>query len=288
MIIKNLNYFFQSFFIYFLFLIFKILGLKLSSNLGGKIISVIGPFFRSKSRINSNLKIAFPDIKDQEMDKIINDMWNNYGKLFAEYIFMKDFRMSEKNKLVEIEGEEVIKKIKNSGKPVIFVSGHFSNFELMAMHIEKCGIKLATIYRPLNNYFINPFMEKIRKKYICKHQIKKGISGLKETLSLFKQGYSVALMIDQRVSEGIKCKFFEKDALTTSIPAQFIKRFNCDVVPVYIERLSGIRFKMTIFEPIKFEEKSNEKFITEELNLYLENLIKRRPGHWIWTHGRWK
>ena len=128
-----------------------------------------------------------------------------------------------KNLLIPIE----------ENKPVIFISGHFANFELMSMEMAKKNLKLATIYRPLNNFFLNPFMEYLRKKYICKHQIKKGISGLKETLSLFKQGYSVALMIDQRVSEGIKCKFFEKDALTTSIPAQFIKRFNISIIEFF-------------------------------------------------------
>ena len=288
MIIKNLNYFFQSFFIYFLFLIFKILGLKLSSNLGGKIISVIGPFFRSKSRINSNLKIAFPDIKDQEMDKIINDMWNNYGKLFAEYIFMKDFRMSEKNKLVEIEGEEVIKKIKNSGKPVIFVSGHFSNFELMAMHIEKCGIKLATIYRPLNNYFINPFMEKIRKKYICKNQIKKGKSGTREMLNHIKENRSVALMIDQRVTEGIRCNFFDEPALTTTIPAQIVKKYDFEIVPVHIERYDEYRFNLNIEKPLKFNENASIEEITNDLNKILEKMILKNPSQWILTHNRWK
>ena len=99
-------------------------------------------------------------------------------------------------------------KIKEENEPVIFVSGHFSNFELMAMHIEKSGISLAAIYRPLNNKFLNPIMEKIRKKYICKNQIEKGISGTKQLLSFFKNKTSIALMIDQRVSQGIRSNFF--------------------------------------------------------------------------------
>ena len=106
----------------------------------------------------------------------------------------------------------------------------------MAMHIEKSGINLAAIYRPLNNYFLNPTMEKIRKKFICEKQIKKGVSGTKEILKHFKSGTSIALMIDQRVSQGIKSKFFNKDALTTTIPAQFVKKFNCKIVPIFIER----------------------------------------------------
>ena len=138
-------------------------------------------------------------------------MWGNYGKILAEYIFIKDFRNSESiEKNIVIENQEVLSLVKKETKPVVFISGHFNNFELMAMHIEKSGINLAAIYRPLNNKFLNPFMEHLRKKYICKKQIKKGISGTKELLKNFKDGSSVALMIDQRVSEGINSEFFNQ------------------------------------------------------------------------------
>ena len=115
-----------------------------------------------------------------------------------------------------VENQELLEKIKTQNKPVIFISGHFNNFELMAMHIEKSGINLAAIYRPLNNRFLNPIMEKIRKNYICKKQIKKGISGTKQLLKEFKNGTSIALMIDQRVSEGLKSNLFNREALTTT------------------------------------------------------------------------
>jgi len=131
-------------------------------------------------------------------------MWKSYGKILAEYVFMKYFRKIESEKFLEIKGQKILEKIKDSKEPVIFVSGHFDNFELMAMHIEKSGVDLAAIYRPLNNIFLSPIMEKIRKKYICSKQIKKGISGTKEIVNYIKSGSSIALMIDQRVSEGIK------------------------------------------------------------------------------------
>ena len=257
---KIIKYLIQFIIICVFYVIFKIIGVKLSSFLSGKLFEIIGPIFRSKKIVNNNIKKAFPDYNSKELNKIKSSMWNNYGRVFAEYLYMKNFRNGNLSKNISIEGEDILLNIKDQNQKVVFISGHFSNFELMAMQIDKIGIKIGAIYRPLNNIFLNKFMEQIRKKYICNNQIKKGLGGLKELIKLNNQGFSTALMIDQRVSEGIKCKFFEKDALTTSIPAQFIKRFNCDVVPVYIERLSGIRFKMTIFEPLKFEEKSNEKF----------------------------
>ena len=181
-----------------------------------------------------------------------------------------------------------MEKIKQKNKPVIFISGHFDNFELMAMHIEKSGIDLAAIYRPLNNKFLNPVMENIRKNYICKKQIQKGISGTKELLKEFKNGTSIALMIDQRVSEGIKCDFFGEEALTTTIPAQFIKKFNAEVVPINIERSIDDNFKIKIFDNIQFSKNDSVEKITLELNKILEKMIIANPKQWIWTHNRWK
>ena len=178
--------------------------------------------------------------------------------------------------------------IKRNNQKVVFISGHFSNFELMAMQIEKAGIKLAAIYRPLNNKFLNTIMETIRKKYICKTQIKKGIGGLKELLKLNNKGYSTALMIDQRVSQGIKSNFFNTKAYTTTIPAQLVKKFEIPVVPIFIERYENIKFKITIHKPINFSKKNSVEDITDQLNIILGKMIITNPNFWIWSHNRWK
>jgi len=216
-------------------------------------------------------------------------MWNNYGTILAEYMFIKNFRTIFKyQKKIKIINKEILDKIILNKKPVIFISGHFNNFELMAMQIEKSGVDLAAIYRPLNNIFLNPIMEKIRKKYICKYQIKKGISGTKELLRCFKKNVSIALMIDQRVSEGIACKFFNKEALTTTIPAQFVKKFNTEIIPVHIERFDGNNFTIEFSEPLKFSKDETVHDITLQLNKVLEKMILKNPEQWIWTHNRWK
>ena len=285
----KLKYFIQFLGISFLFLTYKLLGLKLSSVLSGKILTILGPLFRSNTTSYSNLSKAFPKKTNDEKKKIIKSMWNNYGKILAEYIFIKDFRKSSKlSKNIIIENQYIIDTIKKDGRPVIFISGHFNNFELMAMHLEKSGIDLAAIYRPLNNNFLNPIMEKIRKKYICKKQIKKGISGTKELLINFKKGTSIALMIDQRVSEGILCNFFENKAYTTSIPAQFAKKFNAKIVPIYIERLEDNKFRLKIYNALEFSDNSTIETITFELNKIIEKMILKNPEQWIWTHNRWK
>ena len=285
---RLIKYFIQFLFIYFLLILFKLLGFKMASNLASNILKYIGPFFRSKKIVENNIQKAFPNLNNQNIKKITNDMWGNYGRILSEYVFIKNFRNSELNKNINIIGQEILERIKQDDKPVIFVSGHFNNFELMAMHIEKSGINLATIYRPLNNKFLNYFMEKIRRKFICKNQIKKGISGTKEVLHHFKNGTSIALMIDQRVSQGIKSSFFNFEALTTTIPAQFIKKFNCSVVPIYIERENNFNFKLKIYEPITYPKDQTIETITLNLNQILEKMILKKPGQWIWSHDRWK
>ena len=273
----------------FMFFIFKLMGLKYSSCFSGIISSFAGPFFRSSKICHSNISKAFPDLNKKERNKILKKMWFNYGRILAEYMFIKDFRTNEDfSKKIVVENQDILEKIRKDSKPVIFVSGHFNNFELMAMHIEKSGIELAAIYRPLNNKYLNPIMENIRKKYICKNQIKKGISGTKETLKFFKNNTSIALMIDQRVSEGIKSKLFNEDAFTTTIPAQFIKKFDALVVPIYIERTFNTNFKLKIYEPLKFSKNDKVEDITLKLNRFLEKLIIKNPEQWIWTHNRWK
>ena len=285
---KYIKYFLQFILIKLFFLIFRLVGYKNASNLGGLIGSKIGPIFKSKKIIKNNLKNYLQDTDDLIIKNVVNKMWENYGRIFAEYMFIKKFRHGGLSNNIEIIGQNILDEIKNTDKPVIFISGHFNNFELMAMHLEKSGINLAAIYRPLNNKFLNPIMEKIRKSYICKKQIKKGLSGTKEILKYFKTGTSIALMIDQRVSEGIICNFFNKKALTTTIPAQFVKKFNCKVVPIYIERDKKYQFKLEIFKPIEFSNNENIETITSNLNKVLEEMIKRNPEQWIWSHSRWK
>ncbi len=285
---KKIKYFFEFLIISSLFIIYKFLGLKISSYFSGKLFETFGPIFRSKNLIKTNIQRAIPKINTSKIKSITKDMWNNYGRTLSEYMFLKGFRNDQFRSNINITGKEILQKIKLEKTPVIFVSGHFSNFELMAMEIEKSGVNLSAIYRPLNNIFLNILMERIRKKYICKNQIKKGTSGVRELLRLYKKGYSIALMIDQRVSQGIKSKFFNQEAFTTTIPAQFIKKFNCKVVPISIKRHNGVNFNIKVEKPIEFSKNSSTEKITRELNIWLEKTILKNPGEWIWSHDRWK
>ena len=284
---KTVIYFFEFVLVSLLLIIFKILGYKLASNFGFFIGKTFGPLFRSKSLVIDNLKksnISLKKTHEQSTDEI----FGNYGRIFAEYPFIKNFRNGKLKKYIQVEGKQYLDEIKSKNKKVVFISGHFNNFELMAMMIEKYGIDLSAIYRPLNNIFLNKTMEKIRIKYICKKQIKKGRSGTREIIENLKKGSSIALMIDQRVREGSKVNFFGSLATTTTIPAQLVKKYKCDLVPIYIERRSKFHFKMYVSKPIKVGESKTIEEITQFLNTVLEQMIVKNPLQWIWTHDRWK
>ena len=284
---KKIIYFIEFLLVEFLFIICKVIGYKSASNLGFFIGKNFGNFFRKKKSIIENLlksKIVINIPKNQ----FVNNILGNYGRILAEYPFLKDFRTNKLDKFISIDGAKNLDKIKSNKKPVVFISGHFNNFELMAMQIEKHGINLAAIYRPLNNIFLNKTMERIRTKYICRNQIRKGRSGTRQILENLKKGNSIALMIDQRVTEGIKIDFFGNLASTTTIPAQIIKKYECDLVPIYIERLEKYNFKMYVSKPIVISSEKSQEEISKHLNEILEKMILKNPDQWIWTHNRWK
>jgi len=284
--IKTFNYLIQSLLIYIFFFIGRLIGLNLSRKFFSFIFSLVAPFFKSKKIIENNLNIYSKNITKDEKEKIISSMWKNYGITFIEYIYLNFFKKNKSH--IKIQGEKYLENIIKKGKPVIFVSGHFANFELMSMEITKKNIPLAAIYRPLNNFFLNPFMEYLRKKYVCKNQIKKGINGVRDAITYIKKGYSVALMIDQRVSEGEKVNFFNKPALTTTLPAQLAMKFDLSIVPVFIERTTENNFELQFQNEINVSNFKNKLELTIKLNRILEKMILKNPNQWIWTHNRWK
>jgi len=290
---KIIKYFFEFLCVISLFCIFKIIGLKNASYLGSFLGRLIGPLFRSENVIKKNIKIALGKIDKKKEKEIINGMWSNIGRTFSEYMFLKDFKFNKTNfKHIKVYGTEHLDQIKKSNEAVIFYSGHFANFELMAMELDKFGVKTAAIYRPLNNIFLNPLMEYLRMKYICPNQIPKGRIGMREIINKIKNGYSIALMIDQRVGEGLRISFFNQPAHTTTIPAQLALKYNCKLVPIEIKRIGNINFEMTVHKPYNIEKTkdANEdtQNITLKANHIIEKMIIKNPTQWLWSHNRWK
>ncbi len=288
---KIFKYFLEFTIVLSLFATFRIIGLQSASFMGSYLAKIFGPLFRSKRIIEKNLKICFKKIDQKEIKRISLGMWDNIGRTFSEYIFLKNFQKNH-NHLIKLNGAEYLDEIKNNKKPVVFVSGHLANFELLGTKLNRYGIRFCAIYRPLNNIFLNPIMEYLRLKYVCPIMIKKGRSNIRELLNKIKSGYSVIIIADQRTSEGKKVEFFNCPALTTTIPAQISLKYNCKIVPLRMERLSYNNFEMTVYKPFEYKKSDNyEKDtynLTLQVNKQLEKMILKRPEQWLWSHNRWK
>ena len=288
--IKTINYFLQATVIYLFFIFIKLVGLNKSRKFFSFLFNKLGPYIKSDQLVNDNLDKFMGSYNEDKKKDIKKQMWSNYGKTFVEYLFLKKFRKNSSH--IKIKGEHILHSIKKKNKPVIFVSCHFANFELMSMELTKRNIKLATIYRPLNNFFLNPFMEYVRRTYVCENQIKKGLAGVKKAINYIQNNSSIALMVDQRVSEGKKFLFFDHMALTTTLPAQLAVKYQLDIVPIYITRNKDDSFAMEIYDPIKISNNNNSEInklnMTIKINKIAEQMISRNPGQWIWTHNRWK
>lgn len=290
---KIIKYFIEFVSIISLFSIFRLLGLKNASNLGALLGTYIGPLFRSKSITKKNIKIGIKNISEEEIENIINGMWSNIGRTLSEYVFLYKFkRDNEKANYIKVNGLQYLEQIKKSKEPVIFYSGHFGNIELIKMQLTTNNIKYAALHRPVNNFFLEPVKSYLRLKYVCKNYISKGRMNVREIVKKIKDGYSIAIMVDQRISEGPRIPFFNKNAHTTTIPAQLALKYNCKLVPIYIERKEGTFFEITIHEPYKVKNTGNTKQDiydeTLKINQTIEKMILQKPSQWLWSHNRWK
>ena len=266
---KIIKYIFEAIFFYILFFLIRVLGLNIGRKICSFLFLKIGYLFRPKSLIKENIFNALGDISSDKVEDIIVCTWKNYGNILAEYVHLDKFRLNKFLKPhVHIIGKEILDEVIKSKKPAIFVSGHFGSFELMAMELEKKGINLAAIYRPLNNIFLDPFMVFLRKKYICKNQIKKGITGTREVINFVKKNYSIALMVDQRVGESERSPFFNIPAHTTTMPSQLALKFNLEIVPIYLERKNDNSFIMEVLKPIVIN-KTDSIINNDSNNVYL-------------------
>ena len=290
---KIIRYFFEFILVIFFFLVFKIIGLKLSSNLGELIGKYFGPLFRKKTIAKKNIFIAFPDLNEKSINEMIDRMWKNIGRIFGEYIHINKFSITDPKKIkIVFANKNNFEILKKNNKPVVFFSGHFSNFELMAKCLQELGFNIGAIYRPLNNIFLNPIMEFIRKKYICPIQIEKGSNGTKKLIKHISNNNPLALMVDQRLSSSIRVPFFDQPATTTITPAQLAIKYDALLVPVFLKRLEKTNFEFFIEEPLitnRTNDYDKDIFnITQIMNIKIEEFIKRDPAHWLWSHDRWK
>ena len=271
--------------------VFRILPTDMASALGGRIGRSIGPLLPVSRRARRNLTRAFPDKSSGEIEAIVLGMWENFGRTAAEYPHLRRLRCYDNPARVEIRGAEILDRVRDSGEPHIFFSGHFANLELEGTAVTGRGMPLTIVYRAANNPFVDYTLLMIRKHGIGAEFVPKGKTGARELISAIGEGRHVGLLVDQKMNDGISVPFFGREAMTAPALAQLALKSDRPIVPLQIERLRGATFRITIHPPLtvyRIGDRETDVFnLMVRVNETLETWIRHRPEQWFWLHDRW-
>ena len=283
---KNKIVFYLLFFFYF---ISKIIGLNLSSHLGGTLAWIYG-FFSNRNFIGmKNLNLVFPEKKFIEKKKILRKMGFHFGRVIGEYPHLHKIKIYNNNNIQVIGINNLLDPLKKK-KNCIYFSAHIGNWELSSHPLTQNGFKINFVYRAFNNEYVDDLLRKIRFKYGVK-LIKKGSDGAKECIKVLKNKENLGMLIDQKMNDGLPIIFFNKLAMTAPAIAKFALKFKCQIIPALCIREKGVRYKIEYFKPIKYsflKKLGSEEKIMLYLNKIIENWILKYPEQWIWVHDRWK
>lgn len=276
-----------------LFGLFRMIGIDASSALAGKFCRYVGPLIKSVSkRGTDNLRQAFPDWSEQEINETMRGVWENLGRTVGEFPHLEKYTSAPFNDRITINGEEKIRPMLEAGSRAIFVSGHFANWELMPLALHQGGADYSLVYRAANNPLIDELIINQRAKVMSRKQIPKGINGARAFLDALKSGCSLAILMDQKLTDGIRVPFLGRDAMTTPVPARLAIKFGIPVVPVSITREENGKFTITIKEPMTPELTgdlyADAAALTTQINKSLEEDVLANPEQWLWLHRRWK
>lgn len=271
--------------------IFRLLGVDTASAFGGWLGRSLAPIAPAHETARRNLRAAFPDKSDAEIGAILNGMWDNLGRTFAEYAHFRAF-CGFPNARIEIVNLDIARAALASGKGAIALSGHCANWELMALGAWQAGIDGAEVYRPVNNPLINRWIMRQRRRFAYPTQISKNGDNVRELLRTLKEGKALAMLTDQKHSEGLPIPFFGRDAWTATGPAVLGLRTGAALVPVRMVRTGGANFQMTFYPPLEISRSGDKDAdIAATLGLInkaLEDAVREHPAQWLWAHNRWR
>lgn len=270
---------------------FRLFGLDGASAIGGWIGRNVLRRTVMGSRARDNLERAYPEKSDAEIEAIALEMFDNLGRNAAEYAFLDKMKISGPDPRLSVTGTEYAEAAIASGKGVLFVSGHFANFEVMPFTAAQLGYESGEVYRPLNNPYVNRWMVAQRMANGPKDQIAKGAQGTKRIFTMLRGGKSILLLADQKTNEGLPAPFFGRDAMTTPAPAALALKLGSIILPASNERLGGSRFRMKIYPPIDFTPTGDHDRDIHQLTIKItgaiEQMVRERPSQWLWVHRRW-
>ncbi len=271
--------------------LFRSMGLERASDAGAALLRRIGPLASVHQVARANMRIAFPEASERELDGLLDAAWDNFGRVLGEFPNTHRFDFSADSDQIEVEGADILAEYDRTGQPVVLVGGHFANWEVMpaviVRHMRDCRIT----YRHANNPSIDKAIIEQRRAYGVNILAPKGGQGAKAIMAALKDGASVALMNDQKMNDGIAAPFFGREAMTASGPARMALRYDCPLVPMGIVRKDGARFKVTVYEPIEKPARDDPDAVLKtvtKVNQFVESEIRKAPSQWFWVHRRFE
>lgn len=269
----------------------RLLGVDRASRWSGALARALGPLLGGvQRRAETNIRAAFPEASEAEVGAIVREAWDNLGRTAAEYAHLDQFRPYEEGGRVEMANGERLKAYATNGRPVIFISGHLANWEVMSIAFHRAGLDYAVLYRAANNTLIDQRIIDLRSAVMSVDQIPKDHRGGKRLMKAAKAGRPLAMLVDQKMNDGISSRMFGEEAMTSPTPARLALKFGADIVPVSVQRLHGANFRMQTHEPITFKPTGDQaadiEALTLKINQEIEGMIRAAPGQWLWFHRR--
>lgn len=284
-LLKKTRYAIETLAVYAIYYFFSLFPINTASDIGGSTMRKVGKYLPATKTARRNLEIAFPEKSFEEREQIIIDMWENLGRVGAEYAHLDKILNN-----IEVVGQDNIEEGVNSGKPLIFISAHIGNWEVGSSVLRKFGADVKAVYRKPNNVGVEKLLQKCRS-YGAEGSIAKGADGARQIVSLLKAKGKLGMLLDQKLNEGIAVPFFGKDAMTAPAVAHFAYKFDCLLYPIHVVRTKGANFKVIIYPKMELPQMGNrEKDIYEsmkEINHIMEDWIRENPAQWLWIHRRW-
>jgi len=282
---RRLRYLFETAIAFMLYGFFWLLPISWASNTGGAILRFIGPKLGASRKALTNIQNAFPEKPADEHQKILIGMWDNLGRVVAEYPHLHHIW-----KNVEFVGREHMEAVRDDGLPGFLFGGHLANWEVQAIAAKNINLDVGLVYRKPNNPWVDSLLKHCRNSGGSFHMTKSH-QGARQIMSTLKAGGHIGMLVDQKLNEGIAIPFFGRDAMTAPAIAQLALKFKCPITPARVERVKGAKFRVTIYPPVEIcptgDKKEDVKRVMTDINKTLEGWIRERPEQWLWLHRRW-
>jgi KDO2-lipid IV(A) lauroyltransferase len=286
---KRLRYLLEAIGLVLAFGVLGLLPVDTASNLGGFLGRNLGPRLPATERARRNLRLVFPDKDEAEIERIVRHMWDNLGRVVAEYPHLHRITSLEGGRVLWVDMDPVL-ALRDENKAGVLAAAHLANWEVLAGTAAQRGADITIVVREPNNPFVRPLIDRLRS-VAGVERTPKGATGAKRAIELLRSGRILGLLYDQKLSDGIPVPLFGIEAMTAAAPAQLALRFRCPLVPVRIERTGPGRFRMSAHAPLELPDTGDRQAdtaqIMAELNRILEGWIRAKPEEWLWLHRRW-